>query len=467
MASSVIRFVTSLAILGFAPSAFAQLGPWKDGELLIRTVTPATQTQVLYRLDPATGHGDLLASGFNHTGWSGSVAYDPARSQLLMSTSFPPDGTFYTRLWALNSNGTRVSIPGFDNVVLRALCPVGDGRVYFQRHANSWSVDAIEYLDANNVIHPLLDASGTAPLQYRAEHLVYHAPTNSLIGTNSEWWSPQDCQPFTSTVFRIPLTPDGSQVAGPIVCAPCGGFGSVVMNIDQMPGGSLLLTVPYATHNLVTVDPFTLAVTPWANAAVADTDGAYFAPQTGTVLMLDDWTNTMRSIAYGSITAGTEFTTDFVVSAGSSGSSPSESMYEIDLHGPQCFGFAGVYGDGLAGTGGIKPSLTATGCPNVGDVFTIGVGQVVGGASGLLFVGLNPASLPLAGGTLLTFPIVLSLPLTMGGTAGEAGAGSIAFPVLLSDPALVGFTFRLQGAFADPAAIQGASLTNGLQITMG
>ncbi|MBK6942141.1 MAG: hypothetical protein IPH13_18330 [Planctomycetes bacterium] len=462
-----VRFVASVVVFTLASSAFAQLGPWKDGELLIRTVEPGTQTQVLYRLDPATGHGDVLASGFNHTGWAGSVAYDPARSQVLMSTSFPPDGTFFTRLWALNSNGTRVSIPGFENVPLRALCPIGDGRVYFQRNANSWSVDAIEYLDANNVVHPLLDATGASPLMYRAEHLVYHAPTNSLIGTNSEWWSPQDCQPFTSTVFRIPLTPDGSQVAGPIVCAPCGGFGSVVMNIDQMPGGSLLLTTPYASHNLVTVAPFTLAVTPWANAAVSDIDGAYFAPQTGTVLMLDDWTNTMRSIPFGSITEGAEFVTDFVVSSGSSGSSPSESMYEIDLNGPQCLGFAGVYGDGLAGTGGIKPSLTATGCPNVGDVFTIGVGQVVGGASGLLFVGLNPASLPLAGGTLLTFPIVLSVPLTMGGTAGAAGAGSVAFPVLLSDPALVGFTFRLQGAFADPAAIQGASLTNGLQITMG
>ncbi|MBL8768159.1 MAG: hypothetical protein JNL94_12365 [Planctomycetes bacterium] len=462
-----VRFVAPFVLLTFASSAFAQLGPWKDGELLIRTVVPFTQTQVLYRMDPATGHGDVLASGFNHTGWSGSIAYDPARSQVLMSTAFPPDGTFFTRLWALNSNGTRVSIPGFENVPLRALCPVGDGRVYFQRNSGSWSVDAIEYLDANDVVHPLLDATGTSALMYRAEHLVYHAPTNSLIGTNSEWWSPQDCQPFTSTVFRIPLTPDGSQVAGPIVCAPCGGFGSVVMNIDQMPGGSLLLTTPYASHNLVTVDPFTLAVTPWANAAVSDIDGAYYAPQTGTVLMLDDWTNTMRSISFGSITAGAEFVTDFVVSSGSSGSSPSESMYEIDLNGPQCFGFAGVYGDGLAGGGGIKPSLTATGCPNVGDVFTIGIGQVVGGASGLLFVGLNPASIPLAGGTLLTSPIVLSLPLTVGGTPGAHAAGSIEFPVLLSDPALAGFTFYLQGAFADTDAIFDASLTNGLQITMG
>jgi hypothetical protein len=467
MSSSVVRFVSPFALLALTSSAFAQLGPWQDGELLVRTTLSGTQTEALYRLDPATGHGELLASGYYFGGFSGGMAFDPARSQLLVSGTFAPDPYAYKRLWAISSDGSRTPILGLEGASLRALCPVGDGRVYFQRNENSWSIDVIEYLDANNVVHPLLDASGTAPLTYRAEHLVYHAPTNSLIGTNSEWWSLQDCQPFTSTVFRIPLTPDGSQVAGPIVCAPCGGFSSVVMNIDEMPGGSLLLAMPYATHNLVTVDPFTLAVTPWANAAVADIDGAYFSQQTGTVLMLDDWTNTMRSISFGSTTDGALFPTDFVVSPGTSGSSPSESMIEIDLNGPQCSGSAGVYGTPVPGKSGLRPMLTANGCTDVGEIFTLAIGQVVGGASGLLFVGTNPAQIPLAGGFLWTSPIVLSLPLTVGGTPGQAGAGSIAFPVLLSDPALAGFSFYLQGAFADTEAIYDASLTNGLRITMG
>ncbi len=466
---STRKFIVSAAFLTLAATARAQLGPWQDGELLVWSVLP-NQQPAIYRCNPVTGHGDVLVSNFTYAGAYGGMAYDSYRDQLLLSASFPPDSPLAWKLWAVNSNGTRVTIPGFDNEVLHALAPAGDGRVFFSRQASAAISHEIEWLDANDVAHTLLDASGTAPFVSRIEHLIYHAPSNALIATNSAGMGTYECTPGMGSIMRIPLSADGTRVGGPVTCVAYGTNNESLQNMDLMPGGDVLVTVGtgwFFGANFVRVNPVTLAITPFADPSHGDIDGGYYVAQLGKAVLLDDWNNELRVFAPGETGFGTKLPTDFIVSAVTSGLSPAELFFEVDVNGPGCFGYAGVYGQGTFGAGLIRPEITATGCPNVGSTFQIKIEKVVGGTNGMLFAGLQPSALPFVGGQLLTFPIAVTLALAVGGTPGQAGAGSVSFPVLLSDPALVGISFYLQGAFADPAANGGVSLTNGVQITLG
>jgi Tol biopolymer transport system component len=126
------------------------------------------------------------------------------------------------------------------------------------------------------------------------------------------------------------------------------------------------------------------------------------------------------------------------------------------------------YGAGLAGAGGFVPVLFGDGCPTPGALVTLHLEQVVGGASGTLFVGLGPAALPFKGGSLLVSPIVLQALLGVGGAPGAAGAGGLVLPALIpANPLLSGTSLFLQAGFADGAAVQDVSLTQGLQLTIG
>ena len=37
------------------------------------------------------------------------------------------------------------------------------------------------WIDKHGASHTLLDATGTAPLDFQVEHMLYHQPSNSLI----------------------------------------------------------------------------------------------------------------------------------------------------------------------------------------------------------------------------------------------------------------------------------------------
>jgi hypothetical protein len=155
------------------------------------------------------------------------------------------------------------------------------------------------------------------------------------------------------------------------------------------------------------------------------------------------------------------------VSGSSSGTGPGNLIFEVNLGGPGCAGLILPYGDGLAGKGGLVPVLGGAGCPDIGDGFAITIDHVVGGASGALFVGLQPASAPFKGGTFLVGSVLLQLPLAVGGTLGQAGAGFLSVPASLLNPALIGVDIYLQAGFQDAAAVKGVSLSNGLRVQAG
>jgi hypothetical protein len=86
----------------------------------------------------------------------------------------------------------------------------------------------------------------------------------------------------------------------------------------------------------------------------------------------------------------------------------------------------------------------------------------------VLFVGLAKGALPFKGGLLHMNGVPLTVNIAVGGAPGVAGAGGATLPVVLPNlGTLTGTSIYLQGAFADPAAVQDVSLSNGLEMEIG
>lgn len=457
-------------------SAFALLVPigsaaaqWHEGELIVDTYLLGTGAAFV-RVDPVSGNSQILFSGHYSTAWPGASVFDAHRSALLVSTSLPPDPYWLDRLWSVQSNGTASPIAGIANLALKALCSAGDGRVFYQ-HASPAS-DEIHWLDAANGIHTLLDASGTNPFVFPVEHMLWHAPSNSLLATTSAVWSTNTCVAGSCSIFRIPLSFDGTRIASAPVCAPIATASQEIMSMDHLPGGDVLLclgsgTSPVYPNLLLRVDPGTLAATPYASPSVGDLNGACYCPNIGRVVVLDDGANVLRTYLPGGSGGGTVLATNLAVSPGSSGYSPRETMWKVDTNGPGCAGAAIAYGTGLAGAGGFVPTLGVAGCPAAGTPFTLSIELLVGGTIGVIGLGDGPAAIPALGGTLLIFPVVATVVVVAGGAPLVPGAGNAGLPLLVADPSLIGLAFWFQGAFLDAAAAQGWSLTNGLQLVIG
>ena len=125
------------------------------------------------------------------------------------------------------------------------------------------------------------------------------------------------------------------------------------------------------------------------------------------------------------------------------------------------------FGSGLAGTGGVEPTLAFTGCPTLGEAISIDTQDVVGGAAGLLAVGTSRIDLPVLGGTLYPSLDFLTSLHTAAGTPGVAGEGTSTHTfVLPTDPALLGRQFFAQAAYLDAAAAAGVSFTQGFRVTL-
>lgn len=461
MQSMILR---SLCLLLPAAAAVAQ---YADGELIVRVGTAGGGSCSYIRVDPVTGNATTLLASAYPNGYSGSAVYDSFRDVMLINTSLPPDPYWLGRLYAVQADGSATAIAATGPGTVRGLCSVGDGRVFYQVHPTP----EIRWLDANNQVHTLLDAAGSAPFQFEIEHLIYHAPSNALIATTSGWWSSNDCSTGCS-VFRIPLSNDGSRVGGAVACTSVASDNQEIMSLDFMPGGQLLMCLANGTPGfmplLLTVDPMTLALGTYANTQLHDLDGAVYSTLAGGAIVLDDGANVLRRFTPGTQPSlGSVIPTTLPVSAITSGYSPAENLWEVDRNGPACQGLGAPYGTGLAGLGGYVPTLGAVGCPDRSTPWSLSVNATVGGTFGLLAIGDGPANLPLLGGALLIFPVTGTFVFATSGVPGMPGVGGYNLPLLLTDPALVGISFWFQAALLDAAGVQGFSLSNGLQVVIG
>lgn len=453
----------ALALLLAALPTPAQTGPFASDELLIQRWDGCCPPHIL-RVDPLTGDGEVLTHVKDFGGWAGGMAYDSYRDAVLACFSLDPDPYWKYQLYAVASDGSSIALPGLTSVTVRALAPAGDGRIYLQRSTTVSS--QIEYFDAGNQLHVLMDETGTAPLLLPVEHLRYHAPSQALIGTLTNWTGPS-CSANQNTLYRIPLSADGSQLSGPVTCVSFAQTQGYIMGLDDLPGDLMLMTLAAwnQPQKLWSVDAWTLAMGSWANVDSVDLNGGVYCPPLGAAIVFEDFQNELQVHAPGS--AGSSYTllpVDVPIGDGSTGSSPKEILADIGAVAAPCAGSHDTYGAGLAGLGGYVPKLDATGCPDLFNPFSIVVNGVRGGQTGILFGGLGSAAIPFKGGTFLLDQVHVILPITLPGSVHTGGEGHLALPVTMVEPGLVGVNLYVQGLFTDAAAVKGVSMTNGLHL---
>jgi len=128
-----------------------------------------------------------------------------------------------------------------------------------------------------------------------------------------------------------------------------------------------------------------------------------------------------------------------------------------------------TYGSGTPGTRGFVPALALSGGPDLGDDASLDLTGGRGGAIAQLVMGFARNNTPFAGGELLVAAPWIEFLLTLGGTPGVGGAGSISIADTIpnDDPALIGAVVDFQMLVADPAATKKIALSNGAELVIG
>lgn len=444
----------------------AQTGPWADGELVVAYDLGSFQ-YALQRIDPQTGAGATLTT-VRMTAGPGKLAFDPHREGLLIYGAAADGSVNQSALRLVGADGGLATL-GLLQTEARAIAPASDGRIFYRRH-DAAAKDQIHWLDAANVAHVLYEADGVTPVVAPLDHLIYVPAVNALVGSRASNQAGNCATAPAAGLRRFPLTADGTRLAGPATCHvwDAGGF-CYPNGFDGLPGNAVLMSVLGGdAERLVHIDPSTMSMTPWALVPdVGDHDGAAWSVHLGRTVLLDDWNNTLRTYAPGGSTPGVELVATVPVSSGSSGYGTTRHIVRVHLLPVGCASLVQVYGIGLAGLGGFVPQLAAVGCPDIGEPFALTFSSVRGGAPGAVFVGSATGTLPWKGGTFYPANVALMVNITVGGPAGEPGAGFLSLPSSLDPPSLQGIDLHFQAAFIDSGAVKGISLTNALRIQPG
>lgn len=438
----------------------------------------------ILRIDPVAGSGALFVPtlGGYSANYVGGMVFDGYRQRLVFSSAI---GGPNEHLWLADGHGNVQNITASlfpSGVALTALAPTGDGRIYCTPGYGAF--EPLRWIDAQNGFHVLFAADGVTPMRidgtsyYSIDGMIYDPGTNALFVAST---TPAPGFPQAAVNIRkLPLSQDGTRVVGPVgnvqfeisAAPPAASSGEAPRGWSRGPNGQLALLVHCIDDGvlprMLLVDPVTTAVTVFASCgqnsqpgAWAVTTGGVYHPQLGEFLLLDFWNAALRAYGQGSTGGnGTVVPTAPVASIG----------YWVNVAAVSddgCTGSGSEYGAGLAGSGGIVPQLSSTGCPDVGRTVTVHVDQCVGGALGILVLGSAAAAVPAFGGTLLLAPIDATAVFACTGSLGVAGAGEFALPIPLINPALSGHSLFLQAGVLDAAASQGLSLTNGLRLEIG
>lgn len=117
------------------------------------------------------------------------------------------------------------------------------------------------------------------------------------------------------------------------------------------------------------------------------------------------------------------------------------------------------YGSGCPGSGVNNPAMTALGCPTPGGALTLAITDGIPSSTAILFIGIAPTNVALAGGcTLLTSPVAqLVLPLD--------ASGGLTIPTVIP-PGTPTSTAYLQAFNLDAGTTWGYRATDGVSISI-
>ena len=302
--------------VGMAMTNGAAVGQYDERDLYLISAAleepnpPPTALAGVMRIDPVTGDRTIVATCIRLMRGRGS--YDPFRNRIIASVVVgnpylvASDGT--CDKWLLNWSVTPV-----------LFAPVGDGRVYF------FGQGKIGYVDGAGTVQDLLDATGTMPFAIFTTTgdgaLIYD------IGTNALFFA--DGSGGLTRVRRIPLSRDGTQVAGPVdeasIDVSPASFDEP-KGISRGPDGLILIAVDDNTGStlprLLTVDPATLAISTYATCGYFGVGGqiaGVYSRERDEVVVLDTVSDNLRLFRQGASGAGTIWVSGEVSSPGGSG----------------------------------------------------------------------------------------------------------------------------------------------------
>jgi hypothetical protein len=447
---------------------------FQDGDFLV-TGQFNGYPHAFFAIDPQTGQTQQVANVFSLSGpdW---MEYDPFRQGVVLYGTIQPDMPWPTqRLVLVKRDGSYTSL-GFQGEQVQTLAPVGDGRIYCQRTAPGGPASRLHVLTANNQMLPVIDPSTGQAFSLFFDHLTYLPAQNALLAVGNGAQGPCPNLSGRPRAFRIPLSPDGLSIAGPISCGVIDfGINQAVVGLDALPGGDYLMTLSngdFSPKNLVRIQPAgpslsLFAETLYQNFNLFDLDGGVWSQALGRAVVLSDWQDLLISVPGGN-EQGSALSTSLSIFDGTSGTGPRNRLIDVSRFGPGCGGLSKAYGAALAGTGAAAPNLGAASCPRIGQPLPLVLSELVGAAPAFLALGTVKTSLPLAGGTLHLVPLQVAGPVTASGTPGVAAAGSAQFDLTVpSNPALIGVPLYFQGAAVDLGAPEWLSLSKGLEVRAG
>ncbi|MCE9594621.1 MAG: hypothetical protein K8S98_10535, partial [Planctomycetes bacterium] len=298
---------TSAQSSGFSPGEILHYSPIVHG-----TGSSAGDGAIL-RLDPLTGQvsivHDLTTAQFR----PGSMCFDAFRDRVLFYGNPAGVGAQFMRLYELDGSGNVTDL-GFENERLYLFAPGAGGKIYMHDEASGSGFVAFRYLDANNVRHDLLDASGTAPFDapgvVYTTALAYDPSLNALLVATKSNTGVIACaggSDLNLTVLRLDLSADGTRVVSSTCtqAAPDPNGSNLPVGWSRMPDGNWLLAVDTNSNaqqaRLLRVAPASLAIStyaingPYIGAAV--TDSACFSSLRGEALLFDDFEGKLLSFA--------------------------------------------------------------------------------------------------------------------------------------------------------------------------
>ncbi len=472
--------LSSIALAAVAPVASASSGGFTPGDLYFSILGPQSPFpdggSGIARIDWQTGNVSvLLDMPANSTPGNSSMAYDPFRDRIVFA-GIPFTGAPLGS-WAIDASGVYTSLHTDNNAWPRLISPAGNGRIYYCFDSFAGQPH-FRYLDANDNEQILMDSTGAAPYsaawEQFATEMTYDAPSNSLIV--ALYGAANSICSGASTNFvvvrKLPLSADGSRVAGPESCAqfqisPIGNL-NAPCGIGRLPNGDVLLPIDPNASGVdavfLRVDPSNLAISTFASlgSGIPLKFGGY-SSALWSAFDIDILTHTVRLYPAGSSGSGGSFSTSVPISP--AGNTP---MAWIEIPGAACN--VATYCTAKTTSHSCVPSISATGAPSAsaGSGFTIQAANVEPMKNGVLFYCYaGPAAQPFQGGTFcLKFPVKRTPPTNSGGAANCSGVLSMDFNAWIAtgfDPGLVaGAQIWAQDWFRDPTAPFGTGLSNAL-----
>src|SRR5262245_11995580 len=367
MQTRTLATLLSLALL----AAAARAQEFQPGDLWIisqgiQINTGTGITPGISRVDATAGSAQIVVP-VSSTMQAHST-FDRYRNAIV--TSFTIGATIPSfELRAVKADGTHTSL-GAPASGLTGVASANDGRIYY--FAQSLFPHCIRYIDAANVVHPLLDVTGTvpfAPSMSNFERAMYFdAETNSLfLGSLS--FGPCGTTLPTAVLLKIPLSADGTRVAGPVqsasICITSTASDSKIVNFSEGPAGTLFVVLDdnlNESHGrMVVVDKTTLAYSIYASngpyTGAAATVAGVYSHKLGCAVIDDGFDARLRKYTLGESGLGVTWFTGDGLSLHADA-----SMNEIPLD--LATGLA-PYGTGTPGCKGAQ-ALYASGTPQVG-----------------------------------------------------------------------------------------------------